>query len=214
MNKRRCGARSSHSRLEMGEMSGFTTHSHGTKSHSPGQRHHSAGIKRRGKPTSFALAKFRKIVMMNSMTRRDFVFSRVALALAGAGAFFGLSCQSHPPAQHSVAGSFASVQPVFEEHCVHCHGKQRLAHMPPFADTQALGVLSKQGHWIVPGHPEKSRVFKVVSLGDDQRGAMPPTGHALAPKEVEALRAWIKAGAALPEGNVTMTPRGEVIRSR
>jgi len=50
----------------------------------------------------------------------------------------------------------------------------------------------------------------VVRLSDRDPGAMPPTGHAISQAEVAKLRAWIQAGAPLPEGApVRLVPRGE-----
>ena len=112
-------------------------------------------------------------------------------------------------------GLFTSVRPVLESNCVHCHGPSRLAHMPAFADTRELANLIGSANWIVPGHPERSRFLAVVRFADNQPGAMPPTGHAISRSEVEALRAWIAAGALLPAGApVVFTPRGEGPRGR
>jgi len=78
---------------------------------------------------------------------------------------------------------------------------------------RALAALTGPGRLIVPGQPENSRFFTVVTLSDAQPGAMPPTGHAIAPEEVEALRDWIRQGAALPPGNRPLKPRGQPPRS-
>jgi len=87
--------------------------------------------------------------------------------------------------------------------------------MPAFPDTRALARLIGPDKWIVPGHPERSRFFRAVTSADEQPGAMPPTGHAIAKSEVEALRAWIAAGAPVPEGaSVELVARGEGPRSR
>ncbi len=111
--------------------------------------------------------------------------------------------------------TFAHVRPVLESKCVHCHGEQRLPQMPAFNDTEALSRLIGANNWIVPGHPERSRFFQVVTFSDQQPGAMPPTGHAIAKAEVDALRVWIVAGAPLPEGApVELRPKGEAPRSR
>ena len=62
----------------------------------------------------------------------------------------------------------------------------------------------------MPGQPDSSRLFQVVRLSDRDPGAMPPTGHAISQTEVAKLRAWIQAGAPLPEGApVRLVPRGE-----
>ena len=132
-------------------------------------------------------------------------------ATAAAVALLAAGCTTPPPAATGAPGepaTFAAVRPVLEANCVHCHGTARLAQMPAFTDTAALARL--KGRWIVPGQPESSRLFQVVTLADTQPGAMPPTGHALGRPEVARLRAWIQAGAPLPEGApVRLMPRGE-----
>lgn len=130
----------------------------------------------------------------------------VAVALFAAGGCLGP--RDITPATARRGGTFAEVRPVLEANCVHCHGPSRLPQMPSFADTAALARL--KGGWIVPGHPESSRIFQVVKLSDRDPGAMPPTGHAISQAEVAKLRAWIQAGAPLPEGApVRLVPRGE-----
>jgi mono/diheme cytochrome c family protein len=104
------------------------------------------------------------------------------------------------------------VRVVLETNCVHCHGDNRLSTMPPINDTQALTKLIGTS-WIVPGKPEVSRFFQVVTFPDTLPGAMPPSGHAISKQEVETLRSWIKARAKMPPQNLPFTPRGEIPRS-
>ena len=131
----------------------------------------------------------------------------VARVLAG--------CASSPPetAPGPVDPGVARALAVIETNCVHCHGEQRLRTMPAVADLDSLRALRGEGGLIVPGRPEASRFFTVVTLSDTQPGAMPPTGHAMTRAEVEVLRAWIVQGAALPPGNRPLRPRGEPPRS-
>jgi len=121
------------------------------------------------------------------------------------------SC-STPSVDSAEAQAFAPVQGVLETNCVHCHGDNRLSTMPPINDTRALSKLIGQ-HWIVPGKPEASRFFQVVTFSDETPGAMPPSGHAISKKEVQTLRDWIKAGAKVPAHNVKLSPQGSLPRS-
>jgi len=108
--------------------------------------------------------------------------------------------------------AFAHVRTVLETNCVHCHGDNRLSTMPPINDTHALTNLIGKG-WIVPGKPEASRFFQVVTFPDAGPGAMPPSGHAISQKEIGILRNWIKAGAKVPAQNITLKPQGPLPRS-
>ena len=119
-----------------------------------------------------------------------------------------------PPAKVDAA-AFAKVRPVIEKNCVHCHGENRLTHMPSFSDTAALSKLIASRTWIIPGHPESSRFYQVVVLADNQPGAMPPTGHAISKKDAETLRKWILDGAPMPSGEpYSLMPKGRAPRSR
>ncbi len=110
------------------------------------------------------------------------------------------------------SGNWGPVLTVLEHQCVHCHGDNRLSSMPPINDTHALSKLIGS-HWIVPGKPETSRFFQVVTFPDEIPGAMPPSGHAISKKDAQILRDWIKAGAKLPAQNVKLIPVGPLPRS-
>lgn len=116
------------------------------------------------------------------------------------------------PTSDADATAFAPVRTVLETNCVHCHGDNRLSTMPPINDTHALTKLIGK-HWIVPGKPEASRFFQVVTFPDEVPGAMPPSGHAISQKEIGILRSWIKAGAKVPAHNIKLTPQGPLPRS-
>ncbi len=86
--------------------------------------------------------------------------------------------------------------------------------MPPIQNSDALSKLVGTGGWIVPGKPEKSRFFQVVTFPDTIPGAMPPTGHAIHQTDVQVLRDWITNGAKVPSGKtIKFTPRGTLPRS-
>ena len=111
--------------------------------------------------------------------------------------------------------TFATVEPVLQHYCVHCHGPNKLKWMPSFTTTEDLAKLRGDAKFIVPGNPDHSRFYQVTILADDQPGAMPPSGHAIPKREAEKIRRWIAAGAPLPDGSpVTIQPHGTVPRSR
>lgn len=112
----------------------------------------------------------------------------------------------------SESGNWGPVLTVLEHNCVHCHGDNRLSSMPPINDTHALSKLIGS-HWIVPGKPEASRFFQVVTFADEMPGAMPPSGHAISKRDVQLLRRWIQDGARLPKNNVKLIPVGPLPRS-
>jgi mono/diheme cytochrome c family protein len=111
--------------------------------------------------------------------------------------------------------TFSKAQVILERNCVHCHGEIRLPQMPSLATTKSLTDLIGPGKWIVPGKPDQSRLFQVVTLNDNQTGAMPPTGHKVSDKEIQLLRDWILAGAQIPaDAPIALKPKGTPPRSR
>lgn len=140
---------------------------------------------------------------------------RIAASLLCCLPFLVTGCASPDEAEPAEPGTFASVRPVLETNCVHCHGDNRLSYMPPINDTKALRRLIGPGNWIIPGKPDGSRFFQVITFSDEQPGAMPPSGHAITAPEVSLLRQWISAGAPVPEDHtIILHPRGELPRSR
>ncbi len=138
------------------------------------------------------------------------------LFLSGA-VLFVFSCATQTKVEiqdHENSAAFAKVKPALERNCVHCHATIRLPGMPSLTDTKALAGLIGPNKLIVPGKPEKSRFYVVVTLADNQAGAMPPTGHAMSTREVATLREWIQLGAPLPSETIILEGKGRSPRSR
>lgn len=90
------------------------------------------------------------------------------------------------------------VQPILEKHCYECHsektGKKKAGYVFDDLETLKLDINPKGA--IVPGKPAESHVFIVVS-DPNHEAHMPPKGN-LSDREIDKLRSWINAGAALP----------------
>lgn len=102
-------------------------------------------------------------------------------------------------APDSAAIDFATqVRPLFQEHCVSCHGPDdsngglRLDH------ARGAFVEGDSGEQaIVAGDVSASEVLnRITSQDEDQR--MPPEGPPLSKSEIDLLRRWIQAGAKWP----------------
>jgi hypothetical protein len=90
------------------------------------------------------------------------------------------------------------VKPLLARHCISCHGAEK-----PRADlrldTGASAIRGgKSGPAVVPGSPEESELLLAV-LGEGVGERMPLKRPPLSAGEVEILRAWIVAGAPVPE---------------
>ncbi len=92
------------------------------------------------------------------------------------------------------------VRPILQARCHDCHGPNSQESGFRLHQRQAAMVGGDSGEKaIVPGHPEQSRLVRLVSGGDDHV-RMPPedAGDPLTPEEVQTLARWIAEGASWP----------------
>jgi len=99
---------------------------------------------------------------------------------------------------HAEVDFVRDVQPIFQQHCVKCHGadKPRGGLRLDVRDLAMEG--SDSGVVIEPGHPDRSDVVRRAA-SDDPDVMMPPKGERLSDEQVATLRAWIAAGATWPD---------------
>ena len=90
----------------------------------------------------------------------------------------------------------ARVAPIFEKHCVSCHGpeKQKAGlRLDTFEHAQRGG---EAGTVIAAGNPGKSELFRRITLPADHDEVMPGDGKPrLARDEIKILELWIASGA-------------------
>lgn len=90
-----------------------------------------------------------------------------------------------------------SIRPLFNAHCVGCHGGVKKAGGLSFLARDEAIAEGKSGlPAIVPGDSAKSHMLERI-LSDDLDERMPPPEHgaALSAAEVDVLRQWIEEGA-------------------
>lgn len=88
------------------------------------------------------------------------------------------------------------VRPVLVEHCQKCHGSTKQQAGLRLDSAQALKKGADTGPVVVPGKPEKSSLFTVLSHETDMK--MPPKGK-LSQPVIEDIGRWIREGAVWPE---------------
>ena len=95
------------------------------------------------------------------------------------------------------------IKPVFDEHCAKCHGEDKQKsdfRLDLRSSILKGGDLGEPG--ALPGHPEKSTIYKLISLDADHDDIMPPKGKPLTKAQIELIGKWIKEGAEMPEKKV------------
>ncbi|MEM1440693.1 MAG: c-type cytochrome domain-containing protein [Verrucomicrobiota bacterium] len=96
--------------------------------------------------------------------------------------------------------------PIFERKCANCHvdGSSKGG---VGLDLDKVGREIGEGRAIVPGNPDESDLFEVVTLPEDDNDIMPPQGKGrpLTDGEVAKLKEWIEAGAIVGNEEPEMT---------
>jgi hypothetical protein len=92
----------------------------------------------------------------------------------------------------------ARVRDIFDRRCYECHSLEKKKGGIMILHHR---LLLHEKEAVVPGDPEASRLFRRISLDDDNKNRMPPPTYdgksyeRLPPEEIEAIREWITAGA-------------------
>src|SRR4051812_7375393 len=89
------------------------------------------------------------------------------------------------------------VAPIFEQRCVSCHSGAKPKGGLSLETSQGFALGGDSGRVVAAGKPDQSLLLENIS-GD--KPEMPKDGKPLAAAEVAAIREWIAAGAAWPEG--------------
>jgi mono/diheme cytochrome c family protein len=151
--------------------------------------------------------------------------SYLAAVLAITAAGVGLAMYLRPSFGHTVRrlaglekpllaapGSFYTVrvEPLFDRHCVGCHGERMSKAQLRLDSFDAAMRGGKHGTVVMAGNAKDSELyFRMTLPGDDDR-AMPPSGkEPLAKDELKVVRLWIEhnASGTLPASAVKGAPR-------
>jgi mono/diheme cytochrome c family protein len=89
----------------------------------------------------------------------------------------------------------AKTMAIFQEHCYHCHkfGVDKAKGGIKILNYRLLVTVRKV---VVPGNPDESGLFKLITSTDDE-SRMPPAeeGRPLSRREIDTIRQWILEGA-------------------
>jgi mono/diheme cytochrome c family protein len=101
------------------------------------------------------------------------------------------------PAPASATFYAARIAPIFERHCVSCHGPVKVKGGLRLDSYQGLMHGGEDGPVISPWYPRKSDLMRRVTLPPDDDDAMPSGGKKpLSVSEIQLIGEWIAAGAS------------------
>lgn len=139
----------------------------------------------------------------NAMSRENFANGVLLLLafLALAMDARTLNAQTAAPSRDSTAEAARddffekTVRPILVEHCVSCHGPQKLRGGLRLDSAQGFDAGSENGAIAVPGNPGQSLLIQAVR--HDGPVKMPPK-RKLSEQSIAALTAWVEQGARWP----------------
>ncbi|PAY15880.1 hypothetical protein CKO51_29735 [Rhodopirellula sp. SM50] len=92
------------------------------------------------------------------------------------------------------------VQPIFQKHCVSCHGAEnQKSGLRLDIKSEAFKGGDGWGPSLIAGQADESPVIELVS-SEDEDSRMPPEGEPLSETEIRTLTRWVDAGALWPDG--------------
>jgi mono/diheme cytochrome c family protein len=91
------------------------------------------------------------------------------------------------------------IQPIFQKSCLQCHGPEKSKGKLRL-DSKAAAFKSDEV--LVAGQPEKSDLYRRITLPPGDDDIMPAKGDLLTKVQTDLIREWIKQGAEWPEGLV------------
>ena len=116
-----------------------------------------------------------------------------------------------PSAQSGEIDFTKDIAPIFEQHCLKCHGPMKQQGGLRF--DSASGAIRKGDSdepAIVKGNAEASELIQRVT-SDDEFTRMPPEGNGLSAGQIALLKRWIDAGADWPELETAALKSGELV---
>lgn len=85
------------------------------------------------------------------------------------------------------------VQPIFENHCVGCHGAKKVKGKLRMDSIEAMLKGGEEGPALVHGDLKKSTIYARITLDKDDDDVMPPSDESqLNAAQIEAIRLWIE----------------------
>ncbi len=91
----------------------------------------------------------------------------------------------------------ARIAPLFDQHCVTCHGPEKEEAELRLDSFSAIMKGSDAGEVIKPGELADSELFRRITLPYDHGDYMPSDGKPpMEPDEIKVVEFWIKAGAS------------------
>jgi hypothetical protein len=117
-------------------------------------------------------------------------------------AFVGVLTECATPRVDNTQRFVTQVKPTLEYFCIECHTDRQSSQFGGFSLETGSSAMNSGRHKpvIIAGNPDASLLYHVLRFGHESPLAMPPAPDGVSDEQLEAIRAWIAAGAHWPEG--------------
>jgi hypothetical protein len=97
---------------------------------------------------------------------------------------------------------------IFKQHCTACHGNDKQKSDLNLATFSALNKGGSSGAVVVPGNPDKSRVYLLSAHKDEPK--MPSADKKIPDAQLALMKLWIEQGARENSGSKVSIPKNTV----
>lgn len=106
------------------------------------------------------------------------------------------------------------VRAIFAHNCYQCHSENKQKGELVLENKRGVFKGGKSGEVIVPGNPEKSELYRRISLSPNDDDVMPKKGKVLKKNEIALIKLWIKKGAHWSDRALKIFPEAELALSK
>lgn len=112
---------------------------------------------------------------------------------------FLLSASANADSPKKTVDFAKHIQPILAKYCYRCHGEEKQEHelrLDRKANAMKGGISGKV---IIPGDAEKSLLYDLITLPEDDLDVMPAKEPRPNEKQKKLIKDWIDLGAKWPE---------------
>lgn len=137
------------------------------------------------------------LIVRHGLSHRPRIFL-LLLSLGIASCSSSSDSSQKPPATQADQNFEENVRPLFEHRCIWCHNREAPLAGLDFQNPKSL--FDKKTQFVVPGHPQRSRIYQAITRSFKHPMVMPGDGWGIADSYREGVKRWIEEGAHWPEG--------------
>lgn len=106
------------------------------------------------------------------------------------------------------------VRAIFAHNCYQCHSENKKKGELVLENKRGVFQGGESGPVITAGHPEKSELYRRVSLSSNHDEVMPKKGKTLKKEEIALIKLWIKNGAHWSDRALKVFPEAPLALSK